>query len=60
MNGADIGAAIAAVLAVVLKLIFDRRDKQKAQDEEINIVPDNPSALRRFRDRMRDKIKNDV
>lgn len=60
MNGAEIGAALAAVLVAILGLMLNRRDKRKAQDEEINIVPDNPNALRRFRDRMRDKIKNDV
>jgi len=55
MNGAQIGAAVAAVLIAVLGLILDRRDKRKAAENEIKIIPDNLTALQRFRDRMRDK-----
>jgi hypothetical protein len=59
MNGAQIGAALAAVLVAVLGFILDRRDKRKAAEREIKPIPDNPNALQRFRDRMRDKTKTD-
>lgn len=60
MNGAQIGAALAAVLVAVMGIILDRRDKRKASEREIKTIPDNPTSLDRFRQRVRDtKAKTD-
>jgi hypothetical protein len=53
MTGADIGAALAAVIAVVLKLILDRQDKQRAVENEIQTIPDNLNGVSAARDRVR-------
>ncbi len=61
MNGAEIGAALAVILAALIKALFDRADKRKAVADEVNIVPASPDKLARFRQRMRDKqAKNHI
>jgi hypothetical protein len=55
MNGAEIGAALAVILAALINALFDRADKRKAAADEINVVPDAADKLAAFRQRMRDK-----
>lgn len=60
MDGAQIGAAVAAVLVAVLGILLDRRDKKKAAEREIKNIPDNPAGLARFRKWVHDaKAKTD-
>lgn len=60
MSGAQIGATLAAVLVAVLGLLLERNDKRKAAEREIKTIPDNPTSLARFRQRVRDtKAKTD-
>lgn len=54
MNAVQIGAAVAAVLVAVVGLLLDRREKRKAAEREIKIIPDNPDGIARFRKWVRD------
>jgi len=61
MTGAQSGAALAAVIVAVLGLLLSRKDAKNEADKNVQMVPDNPSAVARFRQRMRDKqAKNNI
>ena len=49
----SIGTIASVVLVAVLKVLFDRRDKRKAEEAKIETIPDNPDGVAAARDRVR-------